>query len=181
MVNCPYLIYEASHCAACTGWACNAFGRKKRLTDISMCQDNEEWLECTRYTTKTGTVKEPEPEEEVVELPPTEKVTSITGVNMETIEVTVEPDPIPTVKLTGIGVLSPPGTSRKTIKRPAAQPPPRDDCPYLGPDPEDEVTCCSGFWCYAINVPLRSFKICRSRPSWSECRRYVKASRLGVT
>jgi len=177
MVNCPYLIYEASHCAACTGWFCVVFGRKKKLTDISMCKVNAEWLDCTRYTTKIGTAKEPEPEEEVVELPPTEEVTTVIGADMETIKVVFEPTP--TVKLTGIGVLSPPGTSRKTVKRPAAPTPPRDDCPYLGPVPVGAAGC-SGFWCHAINVPLRSYRICRSPPSWHECRRFFKAARQGV-
>lgn len=181
MVNCPYLTYDPSHCAACTGWFCVVFGQKKRLTDTAMCVNKEDWLTCTRYTKKIGTAKEPEPEpeEEIIELPPTEEVTSITGVDMETIKVSVEPEPTPTVKLTGIGVLSPPGTSRKTVKRPAARPLPRDDCPYLGPVPAGKVACC-GFWCHANDSPIRTTTACTSPPTWRECRLYVKASRRGV-
>ena len=147
MVNCPYLIYETSHCAGCTGWSCNAFGRKKRLSDTSMCVLNEEWLECPRYTKKIG---------------------SVTKV-----------DPIPVVKLRGIGVVSPPGEKRESVKTVASIPLPGDDCPYLAPDPPG-ATCCSGFHCRAANVSLRAFKICKV-PPYHECQRYQKAVRQGVT
>jgi len=165
MVNCPYLTYEPSHCTACTGWFCNVFGRRKKLTDTSICTDNEEWLECTRYKTPIGTVTEPEPEleveEEVIELPPTEEATTFTafiGGDVETIEVVFEPE---------------------TVE--AAQPPPRpsNDCPYLGPVPADKVACC-GFWCYADDSPIRTTTACTSPPTWRECRPRVKASRREV-
>lgn len=112
MVNCPYLIYEASHCAACTGWSCTAFGRKKRLSDTSMCTVNEEWIECPRYTTKIGTVKEPEP---------------IPVVSVKGIGVLSPPGKIP---------------ESVARSRAASAPPPGEDCPYLGPVPVGEVACC---------------------------------------
>jgi len=174
MVNCPYLTYEPSHCTACTGWFCNVFGKRKKLTDTAMCVNNEDWLVCTRYTTKVGTIKEPEPEEEVVDLPPTEEVTTIVGGDVETLKVVFEPKPTPMVKLTGIGVLSPPGTTRETVKWPAAAAPPSSDCPYLGPVPVGAVACC-GFWCHANNTPIRTTTACTSPPSWRECRRFFKA------
>lgn len=160
MVNCPYLTYDPSHCAACTGWFCVVFGQKKRLTDTAMCINNEDWLTCTRYTRKIGTAKEPEPEtkEEVIELPPTEEVTTITGVDMETIRVVVEPEPI-----------------EARVPTPA----PSSDCPNLGPVPAGKVACC-GFWCHANDSPIRTTTACTSPPTWRECRRYVKASRQGV-
>lgn len=174
MVNCPYLNYEPPECAGCTGWVCDAFGKKKRLTHTSICVDDEQWPECTRYLRNPPPVEEPEVEEEVLELPPTEEVTSITGVDMETIEVSVEPQEI--------GALSLPGRPRESVKKavPKAPPPiPSTDCPYLGPVPPGEKGCC-GKWCYAINVALRAFKICKSPPSWRVCQRRVKADRQGV-
>lgn len=56
---------------------------------------------------------------------------------------------------------------------------PRVVCPYLGPVPPGERGCC-GVWCYARNVPLRSAKHCRSRPSWLECRFRLEAYRNKV-
>lgn len=53
-MNCPYLHYEASHCAGCTGWHCYVFGRKKRLSDTSMCANEDEWVECPRYLKKVA-------------------------------------------------------------------------------------------------------------------------------
>ena len=178
MVNCPYLIYEASHCASCTGWSCNVFGRKKRLSDTSMCIVNEEWIECPRYLQKVPAAKvsdpiptisfqkvdpvtkepEPEVEEEVIELPPTEEVTSVSGGDVETIKVTLEPE---------------------SVELEVPPPTPSTDCPYFEADTVG-MTCCSGFHCRAINVPLRAFKICKSPPSWHECGRFLKAIRLGV-
>jgi hypothetical protein len=53
MANCPYLKLEQSHCAGCTGWRCLAFGRKKKISDPSTCQNEEEWDECPRYVDAT--------------------------------------------------------------------------------------------------------------------------------
>ena len=111
MVNCPYLIYETSHCAACTGWSCNAFGRKKRLSDTSMCVVNEEWLECPRYTTKIGTVKEPAP---------------IPIVSVKGIGVLSPPGKIP---------------ESVARARATSAPPPGEDCPYLEADPVGATCC----------------------------------------
>lgn len=49
MVNCPYLTFDKSHCAGCHGWRCTAFGRKKKLSDVSVCQSEEEWGACPRF------------------------------------------------------------------------------------------------------------------------------------
>jgi len=111
MVNCPYLIYETSHCAGCTGWSCTVFGRKKRLSDTSMCVVNEEWIECPRYTTKIGTVKEPDP---------------IPVVSVKGIGVLLPPGEIP---------------EAVAVERAASAPPPGDDCPYLAPDPPGATCC----------------------------------------
>lgn len=147
MVNCPYLIYEASHCAGCTGWACQAFGRKKRLSDTSMCVVNEEWLECPRYTAKI------------------EKVTK-----------SPDPIPVVKLD-EGIGVVSLPGKKipeSVAVERAALAPPPGEDCPYLGPVPLGEVACC-GFWCHANNTPIRTTTACKSPPTWRECPRSFRA------
>jgi len=52
-MGCPYLRFDESHCAGCRGWRCIAFGRKKKLSDISICQNEEEWSECPRYLDAT--------------------------------------------------------------------------------------------------------------------------------
>ena len=49
MADCPYLLFEASHCRACSGFFCTAAGRKKKISNPSMCKDEEEWIECPRY------------------------------------------------------------------------------------------------------------------------------------
>lgn len=57
MVKCDYLTYDQSQsCAGCTGWRCYAFGRKKKVSDTTVCMEEEEWIECPRY------VKAVEPE-----------------------------------------------------------------------------------------------------------------------
>ena len=52
MVHCPYLLKVASHCAGCQGWFCTSAGSKKKLSDPSMCKNEEEWSECPRYISK---------------------------------------------------------------------------------------------------------------------------------
>jgi len=54
MADCPYLNFEASHCRACSGFYCTAAGRKKKLSDPSMCKTEEEWIECPRYVVIQG-------------------------------------------------------------------------------------------------------------------------------
>lgn len=156
MTDCEFLLNETKKtCAGCRGWFCTSKGSRKKLLDTAICTDEEEWSECPRYLEVYPTpAKE---SEEVIELPPTEPVTTFTGVDTEMIEVTVEPEPI------------------------QAQPPPvpSTDCPYLGPVPAGEYGCC-GYWCYAKADPLRSVKRCKSRPSWRECRRKYDAERAGV-
>lgn len=49
MVDCPYLSFKASHCRGCSGFFCTAKGRKKKISDPSMCKDEEERIECPRY------------------------------------------------------------------------------------------------------------------------------------
>lgn len=188
MANCEFLNKETSHCVGCTGWFCTSLGRRKKLGDDSICRNEVLWVECPRYlrvypklveereTVSTDDYVEPvsKPEEEpvvevkpktrkktkpkktveeIIELPPTEEVIS-TQIVDETITVAVEPtQPIAT---------TPPG-----------------DCPYLGPIPPGECGCCD-VWCYSTSEPLRSFKHCKSPPSWRECRSRIEAERRGV-
>ena len=49
MADCPYLDFKASSCRGCSGFFCTAKGRKKKLSDTSMCKNEEEWIECPRY------------------------------------------------------------------------------------------------------------------------------------
>lgn len=155
MVNCEFLYHEIKKtCKGCRGWFCTSTSRNKKLSDTSICTDEEKWPECPRYlSVYPKQVEESEDAlTETVDLPPTEEVVSTQTIG-ETITVAVEPTP------------------------PVAPPP--TDCPYLGPIPEGRYGCC-GYWCYAYDEPLRSSKRCMSRPSWRECRRKFKAERAGV-
>jgi len=140
IMGCPYLRYDESHCAGCRGWYCAAFGRKKKMSDISICQSEEEWLECPRYmdassgkSSGIGVLGAPKP-----------KVI---------IERVSRANPIPTPNL-------PPG------------------CEYMGIPPGGPACCF--VWCYADNRAIRSTKICRHKPSKSECRYFIQAKRRGV-
>ncbi|HUW44758.1 MAG TPA: hypothetical protein VMW50_03090 [Dehalococcoidia bacterium] len=156
MVDCEFLYHEVKKtCTNCRGWFCLSRGSRKKLLDTAMCTDEEAWIECPRYL---EVHPELEPEVEVIELPPTEEVITITGVDVETIRVVVEPEPIEARVPTSV---------------------PSSDCPYLGPIPEGEHGCCD-YWCYAKDERLRSVKSCKSRPSWRECMRRLKAEKAGV-
>ncbi len=54
MVDCPYLDFKASSCRGCSGFFCTAKGRRKKLSDTSMCRDEREWVECPRYLGTLG-------------------------------------------------------------------------------------------------------------------------------
>lgn len=168
MTDCEFLLHVVKKtCAGCRGWFCTSKGSKKRLLDTAICTDEEEWLECPRYLEA-----HPELVEEVIELPPTEPVTTISGEDVEMIEVTVEPEPIlPRVGEKIIGPIE--------LTLPIVPQPPPTDCPYLGPVPDGKYGCC-GYWCNAKDEPLRVVKICKSRPSWRECMRRYKAEKRGV-
>ena len=50
MVNCQYLIWKApTGCVNCSGWRCTAGSREKKLSDVSVCQNEEAWRECAKY------------------------------------------------------------------------------------------------------------------------------------
>jgi len=75
VADCPYLNFEASHCRACSGFFCTAAGRKKKISDPSMCK--EEWVECPRY---------------LVTLSPSERVTlAETGTFTKKLKVPITP------------------------------------------------------------------------------------------
>ena len=174
MANCEFLYKEEKKtCAGCRGWFCTAMGSKKKLGDIREC--TTQWDDCPRYLKvypKPIEERETVSTDDYVELPPTEEVTSISGVDTETITVTVKPEP-KTKKV----------VPKKKVVAPVAYtiitPRPPGDCPYLGPVPPGKYGCC-GYWCYAKEDPLRSVKRCKSPPSWRECRRRYDAERAGV-
>jgi hypothetical protein len=50
MTSCSYLIYkESKSCTGCSGFRCTAGSREKKLSDVSACQNEEEWRECVKY------------------------------------------------------------------------------------------------------------------------------------
>ena len=158
MAYCEFLLRdESKSCAGCTGWFCTSKGSRKKLADVDYCRDYRD--ECSRYLAVY-----PKPPEErdfistddVIELPPTEETTSVSG-SVDTLTFKVEIPAAPPL---------------------IVQPPPTD-CPYLGPIPEGCHGCCD-VWCYANDSSLRSFKHCRSPPTWRECRFRIQAERRGV-
>lgn len=161
MPKCEFLYHEEKKtCAGCRGWFCLALGKRLKLSDTSDCTDNP--LECTRYleahpelveaadTTPKKTEEAVIPVEKTVKAKP--KKRKVKPKKKVKAEVTVAP---------------------KVVL------PPSDDCPYLGPVPAGEYSCC-GYWCVAKDEPLRSVKRCKSPPSWLECRRRYDAERAGV-
>ena len=49
VTDCPYLIHKDSKgCTNCSGWRCTA-GREKKLSDVSVCRNEEAWRECAKY------------------------------------------------------------------------------------------------------------------------------------
>ena len=62
---------------------------------------------------------------------------------------------------------------------PIVAPTPPPNCPYLGSVPSG-CRECGKYWCHAKDERLRSVKRCKSRPSWTICRRLYKAERDGV-
>lgn len=155
MTRCEFLYFEEKKtCTGCRGWFCTALGRKKKLSDVSDCQNNP--LECPRYLEA-----HPELTEAVVS---PEKVEEAATVEEKPKKSRAKPKK--TVKT-------------KVVVAPLVVVPPSTDCPYLGPIPAGEYGCC-GYWCYAKDDPLRSVKRCKSPPSWRECRRKLDAERAGL-
>lgn len=164
MARCEFLYLEDKKtCAGCRGWFCTALGTKKKLSDIRDCQNNP--LECTRYL---------EAHPELVEA--ATSLGEAMGPDLEKITAEVKPK-----KKKARPKKAKP---RKKVKAevvvvPKVVLPPSTDCPYLGPIPEGCSGCCD-VWCYAKDIPLRSFKHCKGPPSWRECRRRYDAERQGV-
>ena len=163
MARCEFLIREESKsCVACTGFYCMALGRKRKLSVVDDCNNNP--LECTRYleahpelveaATQVGKAMDPDLEKLAAEVKPKKKARPKKAKPRKTVKAEVVV--VPKVVL-----------------------PPSTDCPYLGPIPEGCSGCCD-VWCYATDTPLRSFKHCKSPPSWRECRFRVEAERQGV-
>jgi len=186
MSECPYLIYKTSKsCASCTGYRCTSAGREKKVDELQLevCRDINEYVNCTRYietlpvspleTLELEPLEEPslEYEAETVELPPSEEVTTFTGVGVETIKVTFEDD----------GEEEEPAPPLAPVKRPcgcgSAHPNVRhSDCPYQGPAPEG-MQSCLGIWCYADNKNIRVDKVC---VNWKICTVYLMSKYKGV-
>ena len=49
MTDCQYLDHKVSHCRGCSGYFCTAGDKRKKLSDIKMCRDDEEWVDCPRH------------------------------------------------------------------------------------------------------------------------------------
>ena len=50
MTRCTFALYTRSKsCTTCTGWHCTAKGRKKKIGDLALCDDDDLWSVCTRY------------------------------------------------------------------------------------------------------------------------------------
>lgn len=180
--NCPYLIYKTSKsCTSCTGYRCTSAGREKKVdkSQLEVCRDINEYVDCTRYIETLPVppletleqLEEPslEYEAETVELSPSEIFTTFTGVDVEMLEVTFEPE-IEEEEPTSATV---------PVKRPCGCGHPNvrySDCPYQGPAPEG-MQSCKGIWCYANNKNIRVDKMC---VNWKICTVYFMSKYKGV-
>ena len=168
---CDFLIREESKsCVACTGWYCTSMGRKKKLGDVDYCRDYRD--ECPQYL---EAYPKPLEEREFMSTDDVKKPVKFMDKVEEATVVEVKPKKKARPKK---------AKPRKTVKAkvvvvPKVILPPSTDCPYLGPIPEGCHGCCD-VWCYARDTPLRSFKHCKSPPSWRVCRFMVEAERQGV-
>ena len=116
MKNCPYLIFkEPTGCVDCSGFRCTAGSREKKLSDVSICQNEEAWRECAKYLSL-----QPNAAELIISTPiisewtPLESTTTIVHGNNAT------PAPVITITATS------------------------QTCPYLEPTPGNEccsATC----------------------------------------
>ena len=189
MVDCEFLYHEVKKtCTNCRGWFCLSRGSRKKLLDTAMCIDEEAWIECPRYLEAHP---EPEPEAEVEEKRYASSLTKLPRScpecgHEEGYLVFTEPDygdmwacekcdhEFPGYKFVEMIEVAVEPLTVQLIP-----PAPSNDCPYLGPIPEGEHGCCD-YWCYAKDERLRSVKSCKSRPSWRECMRRLKAEKAGV-
>lgn len=162
MTRCEFLVNEvSSSCTSCTGWFCMAKGRKKKVGDTTICNNDELWSTCTRYLQVYPEQEplpppEPKPELEIEEISSTETFD----------EYTLPVDEVLEDEITDI-----PEPPKPRI--------PRILCPYVGAPPPGVKTCC-GLYCYAVNEPVRTGTQCKSRPSWLECVKRVQAVNRGV-
>jgi len=172
MTRCEFLIYEESKsCVNCTGWFCISKGRKKKVGDTTMCNNEELWRECTRYL--QAYPKPEEPLEEIMEITSTEDFDEYTALIDELLEDELD---IIYTEIDEEAELAVGLDFHPSIPKPR---PPRVNCPYLGPPPTGVTTCC-GLYCYAENTPVRTGTTCRSRPSWLECIKRLRAVKRGV-
>ena len=175
MTRCEFLVNEVSlSCTSCTGWFCLAKGRKKKVGDTTICNNDEMWSICARLVDvyPDQDPLPPAPIKTLEEKIETEPVTHFDlptiadttySEDMEEFETSFLPEIVETQLLT-------PPTTRRTL---------RALCPYYSAPPPGVVTCC-GKYCYADDVPLRTGTQCTSRPSWLECVVRVRAVKRGT-
>jgi len=145
-----------------------AKGRKKKVGDTTICNNDELWSVCTRYLQVYPEQEPlPKPEPETEEPIFDEDNATWTPIDDETLEPVYSIAPSINF-LTPIEELEPP--------KPRI---PRTLCPYYGSPPPGVTTCC-GKYCYAENEPLRTGTQCTSRPSWLECVKRIRAVNRGV-
>jgi len=171
MTRCEFLIYERSKsCSGCTGWFCVAKGRKKKVGDTTICNNDELWGECTRYLQVYPKPPEPEPIIDVIE----EHILDDDDVTWTPTDEDT-PEPIYSIA-PSINFLAP-------IEEPEPEPPKPEStrtlCPYVGSPPPGVQTCC-GLYCYADNTVLRTGSQCKSYPTWRECVRRMRAVKRGI-
>jgi len=165
MSFCEFLIREDSRsCVACTGWFCTSLGRKKKLSDAVYCRDHRD--ECPRFL-------------KVYPKPAEERETVSTDDYVEPVSIPEKAEEEPVLEVKPKTRVKPKKVVATRVAPPIIVTPPSTDCPYLGPIPPGECGCCD-VWCYATSEPLRSFKHCKSPPSWRECRFRIQAERAGV-
>lgn len=175
MTRCEFLVREVSKsCTTCTGWFCVAKGRKKKVGDTTICNNDEQWSICTRYLQVYPEQKPLPPTEPESKLEQELEIfTSIsdeatwTEIDLTTSDSTYSMAP----SINWLNQIEEPEPPKPRL--------PRVNCPYLGSPPTGVVTCC-GMYCYADNEALRTGTQCTSRPSWLECVKRIRAVNRGV-
>ena len=157
MTRCEFLRHERSKsCANCTGWYCVIKGSKVKVGDTSICNTYKLRNLCARYV-KVYPEQEP--------LPPAKPKRVKKGITP--------------ISLGSPRVAKPKPDRPAAVVAPVVIAPVNPLCPYLGAPPPGVRTCC-GMYCYADNVALRTGSQCKSRPSWRECVRRMKAVKRGT-
>ncbi len=162
MAQCEFLFHEDKKtCSSCRGYFCLSKGGKLKLGVTEHCKNK--WDDCPRFL-------------EVYPKPAEERDFVSTADYAGPVEVEEEK---PKKKKSKKKKPTKKKATAKVTAAPMKIVTPSTDCPYLGPIPTGCAGCCD-VWCYADAAPLRTYKHCKSPPTWLECRSRIRAEKAGI-